>query len=522
MAEFMQDPTNPSLVMSRNGQVVPRDALGPGDTVVAPQPAQPAPLPAAAPPVAPAAPGGAASVLAKHDAVMSKLGQPTLELAGSSETTSTQKGIAPGVLNPILDANTARAEEQAGAVKQAGEERATRREQSAMADTNAAYGRHVVSEAERQQAEQRAAIARQNELALSLQKDPEVDPGRFVKNMSTGTSILTTVLAAINGAFKGMVGQQGNDVMDILGRRIDQDLQAQREQVQSGRVRRGNLIAYFQNQGLREEAAEKAAAATSWAMLDRMVDAEKQRIAAGEDRTAADLLGEQLKAQTAQRNDELRLTLGQDRTSTQTTRTMQQKPTGSPGAAAEGFTKLLAARKAYEESGATPEQLAVFDRANGMGNMAPGGESETARSRREAGEKRTDDQGKAAGALAGLEGFAKDAGLVLGDEGYRANPDDKSLFNARQRERAGSILPGASQKLRASESAATEAFGRLQSGGVISPTEEERFRAMIGDAVTDQQLAENMNAIMRIIRPRLAAADRKASSGGAIPFPEVK
>ncbi len=519
MAQFLDSGT-PGFVYAPDGMLIDRSALAPTDTVVGgSHAATPSPAATPLPPAgATATPLTAASLIAKRDAV---LGKPTLELAGTSSTTSTQKGISSAVLDPMIAGNAARGEEQASAVKRAGEESAQRKEQAAMADSTQAFGRQQQAEAARQQAEQRAAIARQNELATSLQKDPEIDPDRYVKNMSTGTQIGTVVLAALNGAFKGMVGQSGNDVIGILGKRIDEDIAAQREQIQSGRIRRGNLVSYFQNQGLREDAAAKAAEATSWAMLDRMVAAERERIGAGQDRTQADLLAEQLKGRVAEKNDELRL-MGEDRVATQNTRTMQQKQaTGAGGA--ETFGKFLAARKAYEEAGASPKQLAAFDAHSGIPkDFSPTGESETARGKRESGEKRTEDQAKGAAALAGLTGYAQDAGLVLDPQSgnYRANPSDENMLNARQKERLGRVVPGSSRKISSAEDAAVESFGRLQSGGVISPDEADRFKDMIGSAVTDAQLAEQVNVIMRIVRPRLAAADR--GGGGGIPYPEAK
>lgn len=520
MAQFTESGM-PDLVIAPNGMTVPRTSLGPADTVAPAQGAAPA-LPSAVAPVS-AAPLTAASVLAKRDAVL----PPVLELAGRTDTTSVQKGIAPSVLNPILDANTARGDEQASAVTQAGDERAARKEQMAMSDSTNAYGRQQVAAGDMAMHQQNAQIAHQNELALALQKDPTIEPNRFVKNMSTGTSVSTVILAALNGAFKGMVGQQGNDVMDILHSRITQDLDAQKEQIQSGRVRRGNLISYFQNQGMKEDAAYKAAEATSWAMVDRMAASERERIGAGEDRTAANLLAEQLKTQTAQKNDELKLTLGQDRVATQHTSTMQQKAPTSANAGAEAFTKLMAARKAYEENGANAEEMKRFDSVNGVDIH---GESETARGKREAvdsarlaGEKRSEQQSMASAAEAGIKGFATDAGLAIDPQtgAFKANGADGHTLNARQRERA-TLNPVARRPIQDAAEAAIEGFGRNQSGGVISDDEAVRFKAMISDATTDAQLADKLNAIMRIVRPRLAAQDRNASTPQAAPYPVVK
>jgi hypothetical protein len=371
MATFTQDPTNSGLVISSDGRILPKDMLSPTDTVIsgtAPtQPATPAATTSVVPPVGPGvdAPLTAAAVLAKRDKVLSGLdaarpaGAGGMVTVGSTTTTSTQNAVPESVLAPVLDRNTQRGEQQAGAVERAGEERAQRQEQQAMATTTDAFGRQQMAEQDRAEAEQRAAIARQNELALSLQKDPSIDADRFVRNMSTGNQILTTVLAAINGAFKGMVGQQGNDVLDILQRRISQDIESQKEQIQSGRIRRGNLIAYFQNQGLREEAAERAAEATSWAMLDRMAQAEQQRIGAGEHRTEAAVLAESIRAQTESKNDELRLSLGTPRSTTSTT-TQRANPAAMPGATP--VTQLANAKAArdleqLQKSGLTQEEF---------------------------------------------------------------------------------------------------------------------------------------------------------------------
>lgn len=520
MADWTQDPTNPALVISPDGRVAPRDALGPMDRVVVSPPAVVAPaLPAAAPtgptiPGSPQSPLNAAGVLSKLDSVTGPLNQRN-QLPVAQTSTTTQSAVPQSILAPIMARGTERAGAQAEAVMTRGENAAQRGEQQAMNQATSAYGGYQQAEADRQQAAQRAEIARQSQLAAMAQKDESIDPDRYVRSMSTGQSIGTVILAALNGAFRGMSGQGGEGVVDILQRRVDQDIQAQKEQIASGRIRKGNLISYFANQGMNEDAAEKAAKAMSWAQLERLTQAENARIGAGAPRDEAAVMAEAIKAQREQANDELQLTLGTPRSSTTTVR---QAPGPGPNQG-DAFSKLLSARKAYEESGATPEQLATFDSANGMGGMAPGGESETARGKREAGEKRSEDQGKAAGALAGLEGFAEAAGLVRDPESgtFRQNPGDSSVGpNARQREGVVKAIPLwgrlGSNKIAAAETAATESFGRLQSGGVISPSEEVRFRDMIGGATTDEQLANAMNSIMTIIKPRLAAPDRKTSA----------
>lgn len=524
MANFIADPSSPDFVYAPNGLLVERSALGPGDTVVPAPGGAPAPVTPVAP--APAAPTGlgvtsvgsvgaplesvapmpaaqatavargtpartAAELAAKRDAVLG----PAM---ATTTSTTTQNPVSASVLNPVMARGTARAASQASAIEQAGEARAGRQEESAMAETGAAFGRQQMAEQQRQQAMQRAEIARQNELALSLQKDPAIDPDRFIRGMSTGQSIGTILLGALNGAFKGIVGQQGNDVLDILQRRVAQDIDSQKEQIASGRVRRGNLIQYFRDQGLREGAAEKAAEATTWAMLDRMLQAEQKRIGAGEHRTEAGVLAEAVRAQAEQRNDELKLSLGTPRSTT----TVQTAPlTGGSGpSAAEVFTKLTAARDAYEKAGASPEQLKSFDDA--MGYPTPAGPSETQLKRGELSEA----QGKAQAAVDSLRALGEQAGLRrdpntgkwVGDDVFREGAfwDSDSKFKARY-------------------DAAVEAYGRMQSGGVIGKEEREAFEDMLG-ARRASVLANKLNAIETTVQSRVKdPASAKASGAPA-------
>lgn len=328
MAVFTQDPSNPAFAYSPQGVLVEVAALSPQDTVV---PSTPRPVtPAAGAPMGAGAPSPQATargVLAKlDDPAIAPLRAPPLQVTGTQTTSSTQKGMSAAQLNPVLDDIQASADRQAGAVRQAGDEKATRAEQAAMGQTANAYGQYQQATQDQATARQRGDIARANALQASLEEDPEIDPGRFVKQMTTGQQILTTVLAAINGGFKGMSGQSGNDVLSILDKRVDADINAQKEQIASGRIRRGNLIAYFQQQGLREDDAEKAARGVAWTMLDRMAQSEASRISAGDIRSDAALAAQGISEQAQQRKAELKLTLGADRTTTSST-TTRERPT---------------------------------------------------------------------------------------------------------------------------------------------------------------------------------------------------
>jgi hypothetical protein len=461
----------------------------------------------------PGAPGTAQSVLAKLDepSIAAARGQPmggSPQLPIAQQTTTTQSAVPMSTLKPVMDRGTQRAESQATAVQTLGDEKARIGEQQAMTAATAAYGQQQQSQAEAEQARQRAEIARMNQIAIAAQEDPQIDPGRFIRGMSTGQSVGTVILAAIEGAFRGMTGQAGQSgVLNILERRVDQDIMAQKEQIASGRIRRGNMISYFQQQGMTEESAEKAAKAMAYAQAEKLTQAEIARQGAGMARPEAAALAEQIKAAREQANDELMLTLGTPRSSSTTVRAA---PSGGDG---DGFSKLLAARTAYEKSGATPEQLAVFDRANGMGNMAPGGESEVARGKRLEDEKSSDQQAKAADARGSIEQHALANGLVRGADGKWTVGD--GWVPPAAGEGVKGFL-GMATPARDAAKAAVEAYGRFRSGGVIGPEEAVTFGEELGlNTMTRSQLASKLNAAEGTISNQLSTKQRSDASDRA-------
>ncbi len=503
------------------GREVPRELLPPTERVLPPAAPAAAPVSAVSAPGGPAAPNTAQSVLAKLDepSIAAARGQGQLPIA--QQSTTTQSAVPMSTLKPVMDRGMARAETAASAVTAAGEQKAQIGEKQADAVTYAAQGQQAVSIEEAETARQRADIARQNQIAIAAQEDPTIDPDRFIRGMSTGQSIGTVILAAIEGAFRGMSGQAGQSgVLNILERRIDQDLMSQKEQIASGRIRRGNMISYFQQQGMTEDAAEKAAKAMAYAQAEKLTQAEIARIGAGGARAEAAAMAEQIKSAREQANDELLLTLGTPRSSTTTVR-------AQPAAAgnSDGFAGMLRAREAYEKSGATPEQLAVFDKANGLGAMAPGGESETGRSRREKNESRTDMEKMAGGAIKLLDDLGAQLGLAAdpGGKGFRKDPSSKDIISKRAGEEiaTGFSMGFSDNPIEATENALVESFGRLQSGGVISPSEEVRFGAMIREAKTDEQRAIALNAIRPIIEAKLNVRDRSQGSAEAAGFKRV-
>jgi hypothetical protein len=369
-----------------------------------------------------------------------------------------------------------------------------------MTAATAAYGQQQTSEADAALHAQRADIARQNQLAVAAQEDPSIDPDRFIRGMSTGQSIGTVILAAIEGAFRGMTGQPGQSgVLNILERRIDQDIAAQREQIASGRIRRGNMLAYFQQQGLDEAAAEKAAKAMALAQAEKLTAAEIARQGAGMARAEGKALAEQIKAAREQANDELTLTLGTPRSTTTTVRAQPAAASGDPLMRALQLDKLL------EEQGYTREQRASMLDAAGI--PAPGGA--TAAERKGEGDL-SEPQGKAQAAAESIDAFAQAAGLVRDPSTGKWRSGEGIVPPALLEK----INPFSDNTIKSRFEAAVEAYGRMQSGGVIGDDERAAFREQLGgETTTREQLAARLNAADTTLRSRQAERARRPEGG---------
>lgn len=504
MAQFTVDPSNPDMVIGPGGTVMPRYAIDPADIA----------------PAAPAVPATAAEVLAKLDAVVPPTGQTPavrgvlskldavtgpLVQTGASHSRSVQRGVPAAQLQPVLDANTASTEAMASKVEQQGAAKTERATQSAETDLYQAQGQHATAEAAREDAAQRAKIASMNQLAIASQTDPEVDPDRVVREMSTGKQIGMVILAMLQGAFNSTNNQPGqpNQVIGIIQKRIEQDIAAQREAIASGRIRRGNMVSYFREQGMNEEAAAKAAEARSWAMVERMTQAQKALVAAPEAQEQADLVAQQMRAQVEAKNAELTLSLGTDRVSEQSNTTFER----AAAPAGPDVAKALQTDKLLEEQGYSREQRAKALAA--MGLPAPDGQTaaELKRDQEGKGPKYSEVEGKAVAARDTTEAFYLKAGLVRNPKTGQWEVSDQGIVPPGFVE---SINPFDDNEIQALGDAAVEGFGRLESGGVIGFEDElPQFREQVGLKTGNRkQLAARANAIDRIIQGKLPADQR--------------
>ena len=119
------------------------------------------------------------------------------------------------------------------------------------------------------------------------------------------------------------------------------------------------------------------------------------------------------------------------------------------------------------------------------------------------GGERTPDQGKAKGAVDAINMFGNKAGLKRGPDGkWRVGP---GAFPPAALEK---LNPFSDDSINASAEAAVEAYGRLQSGGVIGAEERPAFRDQLGlNTLTRAELAARLNAAENALGARLRSTD---------------
>ena len=479
------------------------------------------------------APASAPATLAKLDNIHAKLpatskpaprGPAQLPVQSTDNTRSVQKGLTPEQTAPFVQASVA-ADETAATGAVAKGQGDTQRAQQTIQTRAAGDVQSGLQASARQQlsAEQAAADDRAVQLAIA-EKDPEIDPNRFIKSMGAGKSLLMLVLAGITGAADAVLGKQGeNGVVAVLNRRIEQDIEAQKQQIADGKVQRGNRIAFWREKGFNDRQAESAARIEMNTHLAAIAEGQAAMIGTPEAAQNGQLLAEQIRAAGEVSRQGWLVANATDRVSEGTSVHREAPKAAAAGSGLENFTKQLAARKAYEEAGATPEQLAAFDTA--LGVPSPGGKSSTALGREADATKAatsTEDQAKALAAWNSVQALGDAIGLEKAGGGKFKEPTGiSSRINIPEfTESVGSVV-GSSTPIKNARKVATDAIGRLQSGGVISGDEEASFKTMLGEASSKKQVADVLNRIQVIVEPRMKPADAKGVKSKPTPVSGV-
>lgn len=311
------------LAMNDTGQPVPvGDVTAPAPpppNTVAPPMASDAENMSVAPPEplssSPSAPGAAPSKPQQLVDAVSKVHAkaPAADLPPISGTSNTHNtAVVHGRPAAAVDADIAAREKAGGVVDEqlltAGREKDTATDRALGAQGSAATLRAMREQTriDAAKAERQKAVEDRARVQEALKKNDEsLDPEHYMRTMSTGKRVSMTILAALNGAFGALIGQKGNGVIDVLNKSIDADIDRQKQEIASGRIRMGNDIQEFINQGHDAKTAEALARDRLDAAVDQVTEIEAKRLGiAGENEKNAQLfVAQRQEARAAQRGE---------------------------------------------------------------------------------------------------------------------------------------------------------------------------------------------------------------------------
>lgn len=307
------------------------------------------------------APGVTPRVQQLLDATHAAAHGPTLAPASgivkAGSQTSTTYGAPKAALDAFAKSARGAADDLATQAEQQGAAKTERAQETVQARAGANVGdfmqaSNAQAEAQSQKAANDAAVA-----ALRAETDAPPDPDRFVNNLGTGTKIGLVIAAALQGAFRGLAHQNNgaDSVTSIITQRIAEDIDAQKSQIESGRIRRGNLIAGLVDKGYDLKTAISAATARIQNAAAGMLEQRAAMINTPEAAEQGALLAKQLRAQAEQSVGAAVLANAPRSTST----TTYAATTGGPAAAVQALADEKAQRDLdqLKSSGLTQEEF---------------------------------------------------------------------------------------------------------------------------------------------------------------------
>jgi hypothetical protein len=380
---------------------------------------------------------------------------------------------------------------QVAGVQQAAAERQRGREEALQV---------VAQQHERFKADQQAQLDQATRTKLEAEQNvqkamaTQLEPGRLIKNMSTGDAVLGIFALALGGLGQTLQQRGGqanarNGVVDMLERALNDDLEQQKEDKKS-RVAHWTRVFGDSEMGIRAARAEMYNAAGQYAQFQAQSKVTNADIQGQMMQDSAALLAKgQQEAQGLVDKENERLTI----------RYQRPEPRAAVDAV-ESLQKKLATRKAYEEAGATPEELAGFDAA--MGIPSPTGESTRQQAIREGKEKLAREEQT----LTEAEGKAEAAHQTIGQlgetVGLKRDPKTNKWFVPEGADSFGWKL-GKATELNAAREAAIDGLARLQTGAAISEAEEARYSKMLGNkSATMEEIVITLNSLDALLQSR--------------------
>lgn len=478
--------------------------------VSAPVPGVPAPAPPVAPAAPPAAPGSAGTALVQKLDQLPKKPPP----AAAPPAAAAPVGGGLPVASTQHSRQVVKGADKANVLKRIGEEEEAgkaldeqRAELGAKKDARVAASLglqrdavkaegakdfQVVADARAKQEEAaRMEALKRKELEAN---DKMLDPDRYMRNMSTGKKIGMVILAALNGGFGTLAGQKENGVMAILNAEIERDIDRQKSEIASGRIRKQNEIDKYVKMGFDAETAEKMARdrMSTAVMLATKLEAERLGVE-GENAENASFLNQQAELGRAQRRGDLMATTENRETIGDTT--TRAAPAGK-GDGMENLMKQLQIRKLLKEEG-----WALDKNGNVVGTGEPTpAELERADKQLEAYDTTTSGLVQAQVAF---QEVLKAAQVARDEQGGLVPPSDipgKGMLGAPATAAAGAIgMTTDGTKLKKAIKLLEEAFGRMQSQGAITDEELMNFRGYIDDSSLEGGFMENLGLVDTMI-----------------------
>lgn len=366
----------------------------------------------------------------------------------------------------------------------------------------------VTNQAERHKADQQSQL----DLAMKAKADAQqnidaamktqLDPGRIVKNMSTGDMVLGVIALALGGLGQTLQqrgGQKGaqNMVLHTLEKAFADDIEAQKEDKRS-RVAHWTRIFNDSEMGI------KAARAEMYNAAGKLVEAQAQGRAANADiqaqmmQDSANLIAKgQAEAQGLIDKEAERLSI------------RYAPPDPEKMGGVDTLAQALKVDAALEQSGYSREQRHQL--LSRMGLPPPAGESAAEQKTREGKEKAareelalTEGEGKAEAGWQTVQQYGESVGLTRDPKTgkYVADSTMDMLIAPGLKETIPGWL-GKGKPIEAAREAAIDGLARLQTGAAISKEEEDRFKRLLGDeSATRAQIATNLNALEALIQSR--------------------
>lgn len=141
--------------------------------------------------------------------------------------------------------------------------------------------------------------------AISGEKDAVVDPNRVFDRMSTGKMVATTLLSTIFGALSAVGGKE-NTFLSTLNKAADDDIKSQEFEIQSGRITRGNRLAFYKSQGADLQQAKVMYDRDLKNAMQKYVEVQAQKESStGVEKARADQVNAQLELNFKQRAGDL-------------------------------------------------------------------------------------------------------------------------------------------------------------------------------------------------------------------------